>query len=360
MKILDTIGADKITITNFDIISIDTDKFKRLVGKEYIILGDPEEGRNIFDNRTSLPISLVNLRFPKVPKDKENDNFLLNFLFTGFKNGMESSLRLNLPKVLHGNNILNITNGECFMECLDKAKEKLFNDYGIEINFNNAHFKEIEINKTLTLDKPFNEYKQALGFIHNCIKFKQTTRRGLYHIGDNFSGIDFKNKEMQLKFYDKALEQGIEELGNNMLRVELTLITNQKILNSLGISSVEELKDNYYVLEDYFNKFTERFVKQPTLKGIEEHRKFIAKELKEQQKANSRGFWQKAIIRIGEIYDFEMFKEEVCKCISKVNKARTCKTLDKFKDDILKDNKKNVCLGNSDAFTNVLELINKL
>lgn len=129
-------------------------------------------------------------------------------------------LDVNLPKVITGSNIKNVSSKNDFIKSIYLIKNRIKTVYKLEINLMECFFITLEINKNFNLSKDFTEYQGAL-FIcaYEVInkRFKPMTP-----FIEPFSGIRGGKTNKKVRFYDKTYERICKELGDQIWFQRLT------------------------------------------------------------------------------------------------------------------------------------------
>lgn len=195
------------------------------------------------------------------------------------------------------------TNLDCYsvteyQEHLEKICQHLWDEYGIEADFNGVCLKEVEINKTFKLEQDFREYHRVLQLIMSNLpavftqdaEFKQRLKKsdesfttGTYYARTNRSKRS--ERYLLLKIYDKtrSMEQVIL-LTDSYMRVEVKLVGADKIERDLGTKEFYTLTDD--TINAYFERQMQKFIIQPYTKWKAKRDKFITDVMKTQLQEN--------------------------------------------------------------------------
>lgn len=156
-------------------------------------------------------------------------------------------IKCSLPKILFNNNYYTISRDE-FCAGLDILQERLVS-IGIKIDIFSSHLSRLDLFKNIDLNYPIQYYFPLL----ETLRFKRTKR--MKYFTTNY----WRNNQNELTAYDKIAEmnsRGIDtsDLPPDVLRFELRLLKRRKIVHDLGISSVNQLIENFDLLPSFLSK----------------------------------------------------------------------------------------------------------
>lgn len=215
-----------------------------------------------------------------IPEIKENyyeinDLYHLRLYKSFNKTGVKitNTLSFNPNTILNGNNIANSRKEE-LEEAINVLYEKIKKDLGVEIDFFNAHIKELEINNNLRISNI--DFEKVFEHIQDgfCDKYKKQIEEGKYktqaYTGrnpdkkeDTKDNIWFQCGTFRVRIYDKTKKINDSQILKEPLsRFEVALkdayrsnAIKYKINNTLG-SLIEhiEIIDKIYMfyIEKYF------------------------------------------------------------------------------------------------------------
>ena len=265
-------GIDKTVIKGFKVLALDKDK---LLTHAY--------------NNVVLQTADYGIIVPSITADKEEhitylkitDGHLFNYLVMGVKQKkgiLNPYYHLEITiSDLTDNNLypLNITE---YLNMLNRIKDYLLNMYGLEIDFTEAYYDEIELNKTATLDGEFKDYNYILNLMGLLVP-KRYKNRAYYTDNLNIlKQVEFFNTAIKGKIYDKSRQ--LQEkfkivLDKNYMRIEYTLHGSKKIETALGERAITKVSD--VSIKDFLNMQIEKDLITPLEKHITEgSKKLIA------------------------------------------------------------------------------------
>lgn len=224
-----------------------------------------------------------------------------------------------------------------FLSKIDFIKQHLKDQYGLYIDFSNAYFDELEVNKTAIMDRRFNEYDYLLTNIGYLIKGRYTIATHREH--EQLKQLEFYNKSIKGKVYDKTkqLEEAFKlTLDKQYMRIEYCFKDNAKIINTFATRSIYKLTDED--IESFLNKqIYKEFIKplQEYIKASNKQLLSMAKQIKKEDKRKWISLFVAQAIaeRVNKsngtldlVIDLEQLKA-VIKQLSPVNYAKTMKRL---------------------------------
>lgn len=358
---------------------------KALIDKVYI------NGLKVINIESMEKLEKLGVEVIKVRKQKNNttveyDSITIGKtdLFDVFKCSTifvdQFFVHLELSIIDDGYRNLNCTNTDGLRDRLDQIKECLYTEYGIIVDFTNAKLKKMEINKTIVLSYPFEEYQRPLTLMMSLFprtlrlqgerdykKNKKTKaskkRRSIktYHDTSGKHGLTIKiyDKKEQLKVVHKI------EVNHNYLRFEIVLNTGSKIRNTLGTDAVSEITD--IAINNYFTDFINKNILNPYKDYSKSRDIMLKKTLKEFYLPNNHTWAQDMLLHLydqeidsGSIPDFLDINEivDLLDCLKP--KDRQTKSRIKNKLLTLCEGKKKLYVFFSGDNTKYKELINKL
>jgi hypothetical protein len=267
------------------------------------------------------------------------DEIMFNCLIVGVKKTKGKSIAyVNLDlhiDSIRGDN-LEPLNMEEYYILIANVKEYIFDKYGIDLDFTEAKFKELELNVTMLLDRDFTEYEHILKLMTLLAPKRYKAKMLGMDNRNNITTIVLDNKSIDCKVYDKTKQLKVVYkilIDDNCIRIEYTLKTIAKISKDLG-GNIHSLTDKD--IKEYLqNRVYEDLIK-PTEKHIEEGNKILKKMVKEEQKKApkkwTRLFLLKSITesidnKIPLVFDIEQVKA-IIKEKTKTNYARTIDRLE--------------------------------
>lgn len=316
------IGYDKIKITCFNIISINTD-ILNANNIEYVTV-DSIQGIKTFDTATNTFVYIKTLRLKQ-----NNKGNIIDFIINKNSYGSYiSNLYINLPKVIYNNNIINCSDKIDFLRALDIIKEELVK-IGISICFDEAHVNSMEVNTNIDLRCSFNEYAEILEFISATTTFKGNRAKFDNNYNFTSTGFTIETAKYKLKFYNKSKEQNIK---GNILRVELTYKDADIINKKFRTTNLGFFIENIETVQADFVNFINKYIVQAINKRTTEQQKQVLKLGKEIKESSPKGWVNNFISalksaridnHISILDENEIWK--VVKKLDKVNFARNKK-----------------------------------
>ena len=225
-----------------------------------------------------------------------------------------------------------------FLLKIDLIKQHLKNQYGLYIDFTNAYFDELEVNKTAIMDRSFIEYDYLLTNIGYLIKGRYTIATHREH--EQLKQLEFYNKSIKGKVYDKSRqlqEQFKLTLDKQYMRIEYCFKDNAKIINTFATRSIYKLTDED--IESFLNKQIYKELVKPLKEYIKASNKQLLSMAKQIKKEDKRKwislFISQAIAErtnknngsLSLVIDIEQLKA-VIKQLSPVNYAKSMKRLE--------------------------------
>lgn len=234
-------GIDKTTINNIKIKSVDLDQLRKNDTNVFLELATDEIGEETIDASTGETLFIKRLEIL--------DNIYFNVLRVGFTPNGQSrnyyvTIQINLRSLTDDNTTpFHISH---YLHSIDKLKDHLQNRYGLEVDFSEACFKELEINVTQKMDYDFINYEYMLSIMMKLCPGSYKSK-SLRYEDNQFTGITFSNKKVYGKIYDKSKqlkdEFNIIKDGQYM-RVEYRLIGNRKIEEVFKTSNIDAITDS--------------------------------------------------------------------------------------------------------------------
>lgn len=293
MKTYETIGLDKTEITNFYIQHIDD-----------ILLFKNHKNVKRITYSDDAPFGLSYLKIA--------DNYLFGDFIISIKENrkighdMFTSISINVSNI-RKNNLHNITFEE-LIEHLKSIENYLAIEYGIICNLlsESTCFRMMEINCNLSLSLPFASYTRVL----QLAMFNLPSR--LHPVISEYKSIDKANSKlntetfirannsMKVEIYDKGkqlkdtkkLEQNFSK--DNILRIEIKLLTAQKIKESLGTNLLSRL--NTSMIQKFYKIQFEKLFVKPYISWKLANKIYITNLITEHQK-NYPKTWRKHLLK---------------------------------------------------------------
>ena len=229
----------------------------------------------------------------------ENDSVIHRFfcgakLFKG-----KVSRYCHLTTIIRGDNNTNLQcySVEDYYDYLAQIIDHLDQRYGIIVDVSDVRIKEIEINKTIELYRPFEEYHRPLQLMfqnlphtfHSTLTGANRDSAEDRQITRSYSARTNKTPKskhyMICSIYDKSkqLEQKIT-IEKNYLRLEIRLVGASKIKRELGTDSFAELTDELLCM--FLQEQIEKLFVKPHEKWEQSRDKLLSRIIKEERKKN--------------------------------------------------------------------------
>lgn len=287
------IGLDRTIIGNFEITGID---FERAL--------------SFSEEKVSIECSGENLYYLKdghaFSRLKIVDNYMFGVCTVYMKcmNGTRfvyASMDISIGTVRE-TNFQNQTMEE-FKLRLGTIREYLVNKYGVVADFMQAKFRNLEINVTLPLDHKFKEYHRVFNLMmYNVVlrnskptlEFKTENKK---NAEQEVTGICKKNNCLEVKVYDKARqlrEQNKANLSGEYMRLEIKLLTTQKIREVFGTNQVYQITNK--MIEQYFEKQCRKLLIKPYEKWKKKNREQL-KKIMEEHRGKSERNWKANLLK---------------------------------------------------------------
>lgn len=187
-------------------------------------------------------------------------------------------------------------NIEAYKRMIEQIRRYINDRYGVQLDFTDIGFKELEINCTFKLDTDFKEYEYLLERMIEVAPKRYKQALAIRNEERNITEIKFLNKSANLKVYDKKyqLEEAYKiKINDKLMRIEYTFNRSQKVEDVFTTSKVNLLSDE--AIRSYIVQAIENDLIKPIYKHIEEANKQLLKIAKQYQKLYPRGWGKKFI-----------------------------------------------------------------
>lgn len=278
-------GIDKTTINNIKIKSVDLELLKKNDTNVFLELATDEIGEETIDASTGETLFIKRLEIL--------DNIYFNVLRVGFTPNGQSrnyyvTIQINLRSLTDDNTTpFHISH---YLHSIDKLKDHLQDLYGLEVDFSEARFKELEINVTQKMNYDFIDYEYMLSIMMKLCPGSYKSK-SLRYENNQFTGITFSNKKVYGKIYDKSKqlkdEFNIIKDGQYM-RVEYRLIGNRKIEEVFKTSSINSISDSDIL--DYLKNQIYKDLIKPLEAHITKSEKHLIKVFNDYKESGRHGF----------------------------------------------------------------------
>lgn len=282
-------GIDKTVIKGFKLNYMDKEKLLNHAYKN-VILQTSEYG---------IIVSTSEKEEERISYLKITDGHLFKYLMLGVKQNrgvLNPYYHLEITiSELTDNNLIPLNTTE-YINMLNRIKDYLLDIYGLDIDFSNAYYDLIELNKTAVMDKPFKEYDYLLNLMGKLVPKRYKDR--VYHTDELniLKQVEFYNGSMKGKIYDKTrqlLERFKIVLDKNYMRIEYTLNGSKKIETALGERTINKITDE--AIKNFLNEQIERDLIEPLEKHIIEGSKKLITIATALRKKN-RNNWVSSLI----------------------------------------------------------------
>lgn len=328
------VGIDRVVLKDLEIEQVDIDLliekgFTVIQNKECIRVLKNEEGQD------------VNISYIRVSKEQDN-KLLINDLKIGRMktegnvfDGMVDyeQLNINLPKGISRTrtNEENISNTNDLIQSIKAVQSELEGlGFGV-VDILGAELKEIEININIDLKKSFNEYEKVLNYLQELLPKRLKSEMNTKHKPRNkYTGFQVGNKSINLKMYDKRtniLEKSGQEIGKERLRIEYTLLHEQKIKDVFKTNKLNEIvADEFELINKAFHELIRADLITKLYNDIDKQSKQATKEIRRYKDTKTK------LSGMEYIFDYKVLDIEIVLGALKENTisnhyARECKIL---------------------------------
>lgn len=248
----DKVGLDKIQLYNFDIIYIDAAQLETASTTTHCV----------YQTYDFTDTCLYKYHGQRVTRIKITDNAVFQELVLGCvrKGNYESfyvHLTLTVANVA-GDNWNNLS-WDKYNDYLKSCLTYIKHQYGIALDGRAARLRYMEINRNILLSAPFEQYDRVIRLLLSLL---DKHMKELYTIGRESKGSDtdtgtetYKrgNRQMEYIVYNKTVqmqkkaEQGSvpeEYRDQDVMRLEIRLLTAEKIKSALGTNTWAKLDDH--------------------------------------------------------------------------------------------------------------------
>jgi len=167
------------------------------------------------------------------------------------------SVQYSIPKLIFSSNYASPSEKD-ISDSFSLISKNLLKE-GISFNINKANLSRVDSFRNIETKDITSSYFP----IFNFLSFSRTSKR------DYGTTFLYQNSQQELCIYDKIQElnfkgDDVSDLPKNVLRFEHRLLNKSKIDSTLQISKVEELIDNYPVIQtSYLKSFSKLFKYEP-------------------------------------------------------------------------------------------------
>lgn len=327
------VGIDRVVLKDLEIKQVD---IELLIEKGFTVIQDKQSIR-ILKNADGKDEYISYIRVSK----EQDDKLLINDLKIGrvktegnvFGSVDYEHLNINLPKGISDTrtNEENISNTIDLMQSIKAVQEELEGlGFGI-VDVLGAELKEIEININIDLKERFEEYEKVLHYIQELLPRRLKSGMNTRHKPRNkYTGFQVGNKSINLKMYDKRtniLEKSGQDIGKERLRIEYTLLHEQKIRDIFKTNKLNEIvADDFKLLDKAFHKLIKGDLMDKLYKDIDKQLQQATKEIRRYKDTKTKLSGMEYIFDY-DVLDIEVILGALKENTSKGNYARECKTL---------------------------------
>lgn len=348
-------GVDRHTIGGVKISTVD---LKKLLANEKVKLYKDGETIVLKDTKTYEELIFSTLVI--------NDNEYFKSLVIGCKINEGFKVEyVHLDVFVSEPNVCNLVplSEKELLDKHERLKEYIWNEYGILIKYEDAHYNFLEINNTVELEYDSLEYQKVLKLM-SIIAPKRYKSRNLWTDENNeVRGVFLENNSMKIKIYNKSKQ--LEEeykitLAKTYLRVEIVLKDSRKIKEVFGTTLIKEITEQKMI--EYYLKTVNADIFEKIDKYIKSCDKELKKVAKEEQEKDMRKWTRSFLLRacsneldrdLELVFDIEQCLEIIKKKTGK-NYKRTLKRLEK--DIAEKEHKKNNLVRYNEIKAKILDI----
>lgn len=328
------VGIDRIICKDLEIKQVNIELLR---SKGFIVIQDEKCIRILKDDEgKDAYISYI-----RVSKEQDN-TLLINDLKIGrlkketnIFNGMVDyeHLNINLPKGISKTrtNENNISNTDDLMQSIKAVQDELEGlGFGM-VNILNTELKEIEINVNVDLKKPFKEYEKVLSYLQDLLPKRLKSEVNNNHKPkDRYTGFQSGNKSINIKMYDKRAniwKKTGQEIGKERLRIEYSLLNEQKIKDVFGSNKLNEIvADEFELIDKAFKRLLQADLLNNLYKDIDKQLKHATKEIGRYKATKTKLSGQEYIFD-NDILDIEIVLGALKENTLSNHYSRECKTL---------------------------------
>ncbi len=249
----------------------------------------------------------------QIGKNELFDSFYYSINNEGFVSGC---IQISINDKEYHN--LNCFTTDEYRKRIHDIQEFLTDKYGIEVRFDEAKFKYLEINKTIVINGCFEDYGRPLNMISQLFpaRLKLKVQADYKCPERDYSNEKKKTKSIykssgqrgiNIDIYDKSdqLEKTVKiKVEHNYLRFEIALKSAEKIEKELGTKSIWSLTDK--MINKYFSDFLRKNVEEPFLAYQEKKERILKKIVRDTYVYKRQGWVKDFLLRL---YDYEAYNK---------------------------------------------------
>lgn len=244
---ISSVGIDRCVIGGLDLVAVDLEKLSKSSASYW-----ETDGKGMY-------IEIGNVRINRISVSESDFSLVVGVNVNPDKNLL---LYTNLDLTKKRINLENLTPEELCKQVVGIC-EYLHDKYGLKFGFKGALLKSVEINRTLTLEKPYDAYRDVLRLIIQLLpaayKVRQDPIIDNGQLGTAYA--HYFSGDQKLKIYDKSRQlkdvKGFYT-NQNLMRIEYTL-SGKSVENWLGTNKLFNLR------QEAINLFWERRTKKDIL-----------------------------------------------------------------------------------------------
>lgn len=352
---------DKVCIYNF--VVIDIDDILGLVTTDIVTITACQ--KFYLTNKAGDQYSYVNIK--QTP------------LFNNFSYGISQSgypwgrLEISIDDPEEAN--FNCYTAEEYRNRINEIEEYLLKNYGIYVDFTNAKYEYMEINKTVALLESFNNYARVLDLVYSNIPSQLRLNKAVYNSTKKENKVKKKKhletwfgssgkRGLEVCIYNKTKEmkqKHKKDVDGEYLRYEIRIKSSAKIKDAFGSNGVWDINDSS--INKYWETFNEKNIISPYYDYCARRDKSVKKILKKFYIAGSHTWIMDVLstlkdleidARLPTVLDIEELLP-LLDCIDFGSRQVKCNAKKRFKE--LSKTKPAIFEGNQKR---ILEIINKL
>lgn len=252
------IGINESVLSNIKVLNMDVDKLNRRASYK--------------QEKISVNIQTVTEEEQKIHYVNIKDGYVFDWLQI---KAIEKDEKINgccdlgmFIKDFCGADV-NPLNVEAYEFTLRKIRKYIYQTYGVNLDFKEICFKEIQVNTTFDLNSDFSEYEYLLNRINEVAPKKYKTIKQHHYYG-MLKGITLINESTKLNIYDKKfqlLDEVNFKIDENLMRIEYTFKNATEVKKALGTNKLKELTNE--AIKQCIKKNIDDDIIQPLLNNVE-------------------------------------------------------------------------------------------
>lgn len=353
------VGIDRILCKGLHIKQIDIDLLR---SRGFTVIQENNKAIRILKNPEGQDVSI---NYIKVSRERDK-TLKINELRIGQKEIDTvtyqdkinyTHLDVTLPRATSatGTNENNVNSSIDLMKALEAIQDELERLGFGRLNLLGVELKEIEINVNINLDRPFQEYEKALTYLQGLAPLRiKTDINSTYKPSEIYTGFKVGNQSIQLKMYDKRANikrKTGKDIGLERLRIEYTLLSERKIMETLGSNRLKDIIDNdFKTISKAFMDLLKSDIIDKIHKDTNRQIKHATREIERYKRARTKLSGQEYIFDY-EVLDIEIVLQALKENTTRGNYAKQSKTL----IDRCIEGKQVYLFGNVEKLNEILE-----